>query len=136
MLKKKKENNEDETTIEYDNSYHKVYSEDLISGLTYRLNQVMRFQSIKNSYILFDLGNFSTPNESRKFIEYFDFVIAVTEANKTIENNVEKEIFSGLIFLENYMIDNETEMMLVQNSSLLDGVLSSNEREDVWMEVH
>ena len=80
----------------------------------------MRFQNTKTTFISFDFGNMSSPNSSKTFIEYFDFIIGVSSKDIIVENNIQKEICSGFIFLENYMIDNETHKMLLQNSSLFE----------------
>ena len=94
--------------------------ENLVTGLTYKKNQIMKFQNVKTSKVFFDFGNFSTPNESKTFKEYFDYVIGVLSEDKIVEDEIEKEVYSGFIFLENYLIDNETEKMLLQNSSILE----------------
>ena len=99
---------------------NQLQSEYLISGLTYKKNQILRFQNIKTTKILYDFGNMTTPNASKIFKEYFDYVLGITNSEKKIENNIEKDTFSGFIFLENYMIDNETHKMFLQNSSLFE----------------
>ena len=99
--------------------YHSNF-EKLISSLTYKKNQILKFQNIKTTTIDYEFGNIDAPNERTKLIEYFDFVIVIASQDKVVENNTEKEVFSGFIFLENYMIDNETEKMLMQNSSLIE----------------
>ena len=99
--------------------YHSNF-EKLISSLTYKKNQILKFQNIKTTTIDYEFGNIDAPNERTKLIEYFDFVIGIASQDKVVENNTEKEVFSGFIFLENYMIDNETEKMLMQNSSLIE----------------
>ena len=99
---------------------HNIKKETFITGLTYKKNQIMKFQDIKTTKIVFDFGNISQPNANKTLIEYFDYTIGILDEDKVIEDNVEKEIFTGFIFLENYMIDNETDKMLLQNSSLLE----------------
>ena len=106
-----------------------IESEHLISGLTYKKNQILRFQNIKTTKILYDFGNMSTPNASKIFKEYFDFVLGINDQEKKIENNIEKDTFSGFIFLENYMIDNETHKMFLQNSSLFENTNLRNLQE-------
>ena len=94
--------------------------EDLISGLNYTNNQIMKFRKIKKTNIIFDFADNNSTNNSKTLIEYFDYVIGIINEDKEIENNLEKFKFSGFIFLENFLIDNETDKMLLQNSSLLD----------------
>ena len=96
--------------------------ESFVTGLTYKENQIMRFQNIKTTKIFFDFGNINEANSTKTLKEYFDFVIGITNKDKIIENNIAKEIFQGFIFLENYMLDNETSKMLLQNSSLFDNI--------------
>ena len=95
------------------------FKEDLVSDLTYKENQIMRFQNIKTTNIIFDFYNITTNNNSKKLIEYFDYVIGIVDQDKVIDNFTEKETFSGFIFLENYLIDNETDKMLLQTSDIL-----------------
>ena len=94
--------------------------EDLISGLNYKQNQIMKFRNIKRTNIFFDFADMDPSNNSKTLIEYFDYVIGITNHDKVIENSIEKDTFSGFIFLENYLIDNETDKMLLQNSNLLE----------------
>ena len=94
--------------------------ENFITDLTYEENQIMRFQNVKTTKVFFDFGNNTTPNASQTFIEYFDFAIGISAKDKVIEDNVQKDIYTGFIFLENYMVDNQTNKMLLQNSSLLE----------------
>ena len=108
---------------------NQIESEHLISGLTYKKNQILRFQNIKTTKILYDFGNMTTPNASKIFKEYFDFVLGINDQEKKIENNIEKDTFSGFIFLENYMIDNETHKMFLQNSSLFENTNLRNLQE-------
>ena len=56
-----------------------IESEHLISGLTYKKNQILRFQNIKTTKILYDFGNMSTPNATKIFKEYFDFVLGIND---------------------------------------------------------
>ena len=93
--------------------------ENFVTGLTYEENQIMRFQDVVTRNIFFDFGNMSTPNASQTLIEYFDYVLGISHKEARKENNIRRELFSGFIFLENYMIDNGTNKMLMQNSSLL-----------------
>ena len=94
--------------------------EDLVSGLTYQKNQIMRFQNKKTTNIIFDFLDINTENNSKKLIEYFDYVIGIIDQAKVYEDNIEKDVFSGFIFLENYLIDNETDKVLLHNSSILE----------------
>ena len=98
----------------------KPIPEKLISNLTYKENQIMKFQNVKTTKINYEFGNVEASNSSKIFKEYFDFRIGIISQDKIVENKTEKEVFSGYIFLENYMIDNETEKMLMQNSSLFE----------------
>jgi hypothetical protein len=114
------------STMEKNDSAFYYTPEDLISGLIYKRNQIMRFQNKKTTKIIFDFGDINEINEinkenkSKTFIEYFDFVIGIINEDKIIENHIEKDIYTGYIFLENYIIDNETEKILLQNNSLFD----------------
>ena len=96
--------------------------ETFVTGLTYKEYQIMRFQNIKTTKILYDFGSITETNTSKTIKEYFDFVIGINEMNKVVENNIVKELFQGFIFLENYMLDNGTSKMLLQNSSLFDHI--------------
>ena len=93
-------------------------NENFVTGLTYKENQIMKFQNIKTTKISFDFGNISEANTIKILKEYFDFVIGIIKKDKIIENNIAKELFQGFIFLENYILENETSKMLLQNSSL------------------
>ena len=73
--------------------------ESFVTGLTYKENQIMRFQNIKTTKIFFDFGNINEANSTKTLKEYFDFVIGITNKDKIIENNIAKEIFQGFIFL-------------------------------------
>ena len=98
-------------------------NEKFVTGLTYKENQIMRFQNIKQTKIVFDFGNMSVANNTKILKEYSDYIIGINKRDKVVENQTEKEIFQGFIFLENYMIDNKTNKMLLQNSSLFDNIL-------------
>lgn len=106
--------------------------EELVSGLTYQENQIMKFQNVKTTKINYEFGNADIPNESRTLVEYTDFIIGIISKDKIVENDVEKEIFSSYVFLENYMIDNGTEKMLMQNSSLFEEALALNNLRSLW----
>ena len=96
--------------------------ENFVTGLTYEENQIMQFQDVATRNVFFNFENISTPNASQTLIEYFDYVLGISSKETRKENNVIKELFSGYIFLENYMIDNGTKKMLMQNSSLLEEI--------------
>ena len=98
-----------------------THFEKFVTDLTYIQYQILKFQNTKTTIINYEFGNIDAPNERKKLIEYFDFIIGISNQDKVVENDTEKEVFSGFIFLENYMIDNETEKMLMQNSSLFEG---------------
>ena len=100
--------------------------EKLISSLTYQENQIMKFQNVKKTKINYEFNNVDNPNETRTLIEYFDYKIDISSQKKIVEDNKEKEVYSGFIFLENYMIDNETEKMLMQNSSIFNDIEEIN----------
>ena len=52
-----------------------IKKETFITGLTYKKNQIMKFQDIKTTKIVFDFGNISQPNANKTLIEYFDYTI-------------------------------------------------------------
>ena len=106
--------------------------EKLVSGLTYQENQIMKFQNVKTTKINYEFGNADVPNESKTLIEYIDFIIGIISKDKVVENDVEKEVFSSYVFLENYMIDNGTEKMLMQNSSLFEEAQAWNNLRSLW----
>ena len=108
--------------------------EDLISGLNYKQNQIMKFRNIKRTNIFFDFADMDPSNNSKTLIEYFDYVIGITNHDKVIENSIEKDTFSGFIFLENYLIDNETDKMLLQNSNLLEQNEKRNNKRNLLEE--
>ena len=105
----------------------KSEKENYITGLTYKENQVMRFQNVKKTKIDFDFGEISVDDTSRTLIEYSDYVIGISKRGNEKEGQVEREIFEGYIFLENYILDNETNKMLLQNNSLF---------QDVWQKYY
>ena len=113
----------------------KIYKqEDLISSLTYKKNQILKFQSLKNTIVSFDFGNLNDTNythdksnNTQNLKEYFDYIIGINDANEEIDNDTKREIYSGFIFLENYMIENTTHKMLLQNSSLMDNLTIKNQ---------
>ena len=100
--------------------------ESFVTGLTYKENQVMKFRNIKITKVNFDFENVTTTNSTKTIKEYSDYVIGIIKSDKVIENNTEKEIFEGFIFLENYLLDNETNKMLLQNSTIFDDILKKN----------
>ena len=100
--------------------------EKLVSSLTYKVNQILKFQNIKKTKINYEFDDKVNPNETRTLIEYFDYIVGISSQDKIIEDNKEKEIYNGFIFLENYMIDNETEKMLMQNSSIFNEIEEIN----------
>ena len=100
--------------------------EKLVSGLTYQVNQILKFQNIKKTKINYEFDDKDNPNDTRTLIEYFDYIIGITSEDKLVEDNKEKEVYAGFIFLENYMIDNETEKMLMQNSSIFEEIEEIN----------
>ena len=111
---------------------HHPHFEKLVTGLTYKKNQIMKFQNIKTTKIDYEFGNIDASNETKKLIEYFDFIIGISSQDKVVEDNIEKEVFSGFVFLENYMIDNETEKMLMQNSSLFEESEKGQILRNLW----
>ena len=104
----------------------KYSKESFVTGLTYKENQIMKFRNIKTTKVNFDFENITTTNSTKTIKEYSDYVIGITKSDKVIENNTEKEIFEGFIFLENYLLDNETNKMLLQNSTIFDDILKKN----------
>ena len=103
--------------------------EKLVSSLTYQENQIMKFQNVKTNY---EFGNADVPNESKTLTEYIDFIIGIISKDKIVENDVKKEVFSSYVFLENYMIDNGTEKMLMQNSSLFEEAQAWKNLRSLW----
>ena len=97
-------------------------SEKFVTKLNYKENQIMRFQNLKTTKIFFDFGNMNVTNTNKTLKEYFDFVIGINKHDIVIENKTKKDIFQGYIFLENYMLDNESSKMLLQNSSIFDKI--------------
>ena len=53
---------------------------------------------------------------------WFPFLCAISKRSNEREGEVDKEIFEGYIFQENYILDNGTNKMLLQNSSLFQEV--------------
>ena len=100
----------------------KFENETYVTGLTYKENQVMRFQNKKTTTLNFDLVGFSDPTSPNELIEYSDYLIGISKRSNEREGEVDKEIFEGYIFQENYILYNGTNKMLLQNSSLFQEV--------------